>query len=67
MKIAKSHWLQATIGICLTAITMAPHAGWAQATGRQSADYELVADYKLGAPNFWDYLTYDAATKRLYA
>jgi DNA-binding beta-propeller fold protein YncE len=46
--------------LALAAIASGP----AQAKG--SADYELVGDYKLGAPNFWDYLTLDASSKRVY-
>src|SRR5260370_26304607 len=46
-------------------------AGWSVSWGEtragSSADYELMADYKLGAPNFWDYLTYDPDAHRLYA
>ena len=34
---------------------------------KSTADYELTAHYPLGAPNFWDYLTYDPAAHRLYA
>jgi DNA-binding beta-propeller fold protein YncE len=37
-----------------------------QAQAKSSADYELVGDYKLGAPNFWDYLTFDANSQRIY-
>jgi DNA-binding beta-propeller fold protein YncE len=40
--------------------------GSAAAQAKGSADYELVGDYKLGAPNFWDYLTFDASSKRIY-
>jgi DNA-binding beta-propeller fold protein YncE len=46
-------------------------AGWSVSWGAtkagSGADYELVADYKLGSPNFWDYLTYDPGAHRLYA
>jgi DNA-binding beta-propeller fold protein YncE len=67
MKAEKSHWLRATIGVCITAVITLPGVSWGQVLGRQSADYELTADTKLGAPNFWDYLTYDPTAKRLYA
>jgi DNA-binding beta-propeller fold protein YncE len=40
---------------------------WGETKAGSSADYELMADYKLGAPNFWDYLTYDPDAHRLYA
>ena len=39
----------------------------AQPPAPDRADYLFVGDIALGAPNFWDYLTYDAGGKRLYA
>jgi DNA-binding beta-propeller fold protein YncE len=36
------------------------------AQANSTADYELAGDYKLGQPNFWDYLTFDAASQRIY-
>jgi DNA-binding beta-propeller fold protein YncE len=36
------------------------------ARANSPADYELVGDYKLGGPNFWDYLTFDSGAQRLY-
>ena len=41
--------------------------GWAGTAHHPSADYELVGDHPLGAPNFWDYLTYNPGTHRVYA
>jgi DNA-binding beta-propeller fold protein YncE len=48
-------------------ICAGPSVGSSQTAGRSSADYELVTDLHLGAPNFWDYLTYDPVGQRLYA
>lgn len=42
-------------------------AGWCVDAPAAAADYELVSRYELGAPNFWDYLTYDPHQHRLYA
>src|SRR5437762_2454509 len=36
-------------------------------SSKSTADYELVGDYQLGAPNFWDYLTYDPGSHRVFA
>jgi DNA-binding beta-propeller fold protein YncE len=41
--------------------------GWCVDAPAAAADYELVSRYELGAPNFWDYLTYDPHQHRLYA
>ncbi|MDB6014853.1 MAG: collagen triple helix repeat domain protein [Gammaproteobacteria bacterium] len=67
MKFDKRRWLRATIGVCITAATTIPGVSWGGVSDRQSADYELAADVKLGEPNFWDYLTYDPKAKRVYA
>jgi DNA-binding beta-propeller fold protein YncE len=39
----------------------------ATSASAQRVDYVFGGDIALGAPNFWDYLTYDPAGKRLYA
>ena len=38
----------------------------AQNATQSTADYQLVSDYELGAPNFWDYLTYDPSNHRVF-
>src|SRR5438552_13095424 len=53
------------MGIATAATALIALAAQAQTTA-SAADYELVADHKLGAPNFWDYLTYDTQGKILY-
>lgn len=54
--------------LAVTAVLCAAWSvSWGETRARSSADYELVADYKLGAPSFWDYLTYDPGAQRLYA
>ena len=53
------------MGIATATIALIALAAQAQTTA-SAADYELVADHKLGAPSFWDYLTYDPQGKVLY-
>jgi len=36
-------------------------------SAKTTADYELVGDYQLGAPSFWDYLTYEPVSHRVFA
>ena len=43
-----------------------PKPTLAQSPALSNADYELVANTKLGAPGFWDYLTFDSASQLLY-
>jgi YVTN family beta-propeller protein len=55
--------MKTVMPVLAAVIAASSSLAWAQ----PRADYELMADIKLGAPNFWDYLAYDATTHRLYA
>jgi len=67
MHILNGAQLKAMLAMAAALTCAAPSVVWSQTPGKSSADYELVADWHLGAPNFWDYLTYDPVAGRLYA
>ncbi len=48
------------------AATIGPNSAYAEPTMAPRVDYEFTGDISLGAPNFNDYLTFDAASRRLY-
>jgi DNA-binding beta-propeller fold protein YncE len=64
MKVSRS---KPAVYLVLVLVGVASSLGWAGSPSRSSADYQLVGDHPLGAPNFWDYLTYDPGAHRLYA
>jgi DNA-binding beta-propeller fold protein YncE len=49
------------------AVFLAVALAAASAEAQPRVDYVFKGDLVLGAPNFWDYLTYDPAGRRLYA
>lgn len=53
--------------LAAVAAMMSVHAAPVSAQAAEHADYLLTSDIALGAPNFWDYSTYDPIGKRLYA
>jgi DNA-binding beta-propeller fold protein YncE len=67
MFVRRNHWAIAVTTVTVAVLAGVPAVGVTQASKGESADYELVTDHQLGAPNFWDYLTYDANAHRLYA
>jgi DNA-binding beta-propeller fold protein YncE len=52
--------------LLVAAVVAAPCLASTAAQANSAADYVLAADYKLGPPNFWDYLTLDAGAQRIY-
>ena len=67
MHILNGTQLKAMLTMAAALTCAAPDVGWSQTAGKSTADYELVADWHFGAPNFWDYVTYDPDAGRLYA
>lgn len=52
--------------LALTMVCAAVVPAAARAPARVGADYVFSGDIDAGGPGFWDYLTLDAASKRLY-
>jgi DNA-binding beta-propeller fold protein YncE len=67
MGILKNAGTKAVATVVAALICAGPAVCLSRTAGKSSADYELLADWRLGAPNFWDYVTYDSAAGRLYA
>src|ERR1700736_483438 len=67
MGILKNAATKAVASLVAALICAGPAGCLSQTAGKSSADYQLLADWRLGAPNFWDYVTFDSAAGRLYA
>ncbi len=56
------------VAIALTVlVTLPAQPALSQSRPSNMIDYELVRDIEVGTPGFWDYLTFDPSSKRIYA